>query len=313
MAALVYGLGPLPLATLLTLVVSQNTIALATSIERANHRYEAAMAGTRAPVAVAAAVLVSLFALGALGLTSALVTLALAYLGSAVWVGLRQARPARSDTPLAEVPRSVIRRGFFFLGLSASLSIMMALDKLVIGKMMTYADLAVYATIFAVTRGFDFLFYSISYVLMPRVNSVERVPLARYNLSLAGLAAVVTAAYLTVGDEIVHLLFDGRYDQGAYLILPFALCGVAQLFYSGPSGVIGATLPERALRQFLWFNLGGVAVNVVLDIALILRIGLLGAAIATAIAWALRLVGGYLIIWINRDDLEGAPESRPGP
>ena len=306
----VYRLGFVAVSVLLALVVSQNVLAMSTSIQRAFHRYEMAMAGTRAPVVLSALVLLALFAAGALQLKTALVALAASYAGSAVWVGVRQDRRMTAGS-LAErrlIPNAVIRRGLFFLGLSASLSIMVALDKLVIGKLMTYADLAVYATIFAIMKGYDFLFYSISYVLMPRVNAVERVPLRDYNISLAVLAAVVTGAYMLFGKEIVHLLFDGQYDQGTFLILPFALCGVAKLFYSVPSSVVGARLPERALRQFLWFNLGGVVVNVLLDIVMIQRIGLLGAAIATAIAWLLRLTGGYVVIWLNREHLARAPE-----
>jgi O-antigen/teichoic acid export membrane protein len=184
---------------------------------------------------------------------------------------------------------------------------MVSIDKLIIGKMMTYADLAVFASVFAVMRGFDFLFYSISHVLMPRVNVVRRLELRKYNLLIAALAAVVLAGYLILGDEVVHLLYKGRYDEGSYLILPFALSGVAKLFYSVPSSVIGGRLSRPALKRFLWFNLFAVAVNVVLAIALIGAMGLAGAAVATAIAWTLRLAGGYIIMWRHRAELERPP------
>jgi Na+-driven multidrug efflux pump len=38
----------------------------------------------------------------------------------------------------------------------------------------------------------------------------------------------------------------------------------------------------------------------VLDIVLIMSMGLMGAAVATALAWGVRLLGGYLIMWRNR-------------
>jgi O-antigen/teichoic acid export membrane protein len=188
---------------------------------------------------------------------------------------------------------------------------MVSLDKLVIGKLMPYSELAVYATVFSVMKGFDFLFHSINYVLMPRVNRMERVSIGRLTVPVAGLAAVVLVAYLIFGDEIVHLLFAGRYDEGTYLILPFALSGVAKLFYSVPSSVIGGRLPAPALRQLLWLNVGGILVNLALCLILIRSYGLLGVASATAIAWAVRLAGGYVVVALHRSHLE-APAGSPG-
>ena len=111
----------------------------------------------------------------------------------------------------------------------------------------------------------------------------------------------------------MSFLYEGRYDEGAYLILPFALSGVAKLFYSVPSSVIGGRLPRPALRQFLWFNLAAVVVNIVLDIIMIRAMGLMGAAIATAIAWSLRLAGGYIILARNRSLLDVRAEGTPEP
>jgi len=146
----IYRLGLLATAALGLLVLSQNTLTMATSIQRALHRYEAAMAGTRAPVLLSSATLLALFGSGALTLRTALIAFAVSYAVSAVWIGVRQGHRLSETRGARAVPNAVIRRGLFFLGLSASLSIMVALDKLVIGKLMTYADLAVYATVFSI-------------------------------------------------------------------------------------------------------------------------------------------------------------------
>ncbi len=300
-AALYYDLPPLAVAAAVLLVASQNGLTVLTSVARANHRYERAMLGTRLPFAMAAVALAALWALGALTLVSALWTL----IGAFILAALSFAAASRDDVAAGEerVPRAVVFEGLLFFGLSLSFSVMTAADKLVIGRMMQLDDLAVYATIFAIMRGFDFIFYSIGYVLMPRVNALGRVPLARLNLWIAPIAIVVTALYLLLGDQVVHLLYAGRYDGGTYLILPFALSGVLKLFYSVPSSVIGGRLPRTALKGFLWFNMGGMVLNVVLDILLIRSMGLLGAAVATAIAWGVRLLGGYAIMFAHRRDL----------
>jgi O-antigen/teichoic acid export membrane protein len=301
-----YALSGLAVVTAIVLVVSLNTVTVFTSVLRAAHRYELAMAGTRLPIIAGAVFLAALLALGRLSLSSALWALVAAYAGAAVFLATRGRVLGAGEG--APVPPSVMREGFFLLGLGLSYSLMISLDKLVIGKFLPYADLAVYATVFAVTKGFDFLFHSINYVLMPRVNTMERVSLRRLNTPIAALAAVVLVLYLLFGDDAVHILYAGKYDLGAYLILPFALSGVIKLFYSVPSSVIGGRLPRSALKQFLWLNTAGIVVNVILDIVLIRSHGLLGVAVATAIAWGLRLAGGYAVLAMNRSHLEAPQE-----
>ncbi len=297
-----YGLGWALAFVLLALVLSQNVATTVGSVMRAEHRYELAMTAVRLPTIVSGVVLLALRFADALTYTTALVTLAVAFALSGLL--LMALRPGAAREGAAPVPRSVVREGVFLLGLDLSFALMVSVDKLVIGKMMPYADLAVYASIFAVMRGFDFLFYSISFVLMPRVNVIRKLELRRYNLLIGALAALVTTAYLLAGKSIVSFLYAGRYDEGAYLILPFALSGIAKLFYSVPSSVIGGRLPRPALKQFMWLNLAGVVVSIALDIVMIRAMGLMGVAIATAIAWGLRLAGGYVIVARHRSHLE---------
>jgi O-antigen/teichoic acid export membrane protein len=301
-----YGLGWGLALVLVALVISQNTAVTVSSVLRAEHRYELAMTAMHLPAMAAAVVLIVLRLTGSLTYTTVVVTFGIAFLLSGCLIAVRGARTVRTGGKL--VPRSVMREGLFLLGLNISFALMVSVDKLIIAKMLPYAELAVYASIFTVMRGFDFLFYSISYVLMPRVNVLQKVRLRQYNLLIAGLAGAVTVAYLILGDDVVSFLYEGRYDEGAFLILPFALSGIAKLFYSVPSSVIGGRLPRPALKQFLWFNLAAVVVNIVLDIIMIRAMGLMGAAIATAIAWGLRLAGGYVIIARNRGLLEARTE-----
>ncbi len=306
-----YSLAGLATLSAVTLVVSQNAVSMTTSALRAEHRYELAMTGTRLPVIGTAVALAVLACLGSLTLSRALWSIVVAYGATATLLTFYAGR--RLPAGSTRVPGSVIRNGFFFLGISVSLSVMVAMDKLIIGKLLPMSELAVYATVFAVMKGFDFLFYSFSYVLMPRANVVERLPLKKLNLAIACVAVVVTALYLLLGKQVVHLLFDGKYDAGAHLVAPFVLSGVLKLFYSVPSSVIGGRLPRAALKQFLWFNLAGIGVNVVLDVILIMTMGLLGAALATAAAWALRLGGGYFVMSRHREHLGPRGELKEDP
>lgn len=297
-----YGLAGAAAAAIVVLVISQNAVLVTTSVPRARHEYERAMTGRWLPLVVIGVVYVALFASGTLSYGTALVTIMLSFGGAAI---LYTSWQLRADEPGSErVPTGVMREGLFLFGISVSFSVMVSLDKMVIGKMLPYAELAVYATVFSIMKAFDFIFYSLAYVLMPRVNVWEKVNLKRLNLGIAGVAVVVTAGYLLFGDDVVHFLFEGRYDAGFVLIGPFVLAGILKLFYAIPSSVIGGRLPPRALKGFLWFSLGAIVLNVVLDIAFISLWGLVGAAFATAIAWAFRLLGGYVIIATHREHLD---------
>ncbi len=312
-AGLYYALTVLSILTLLVLVASQNAVLLVSGVERARHRYEQAMLCRQMPVFLMAVLFSLLFLAGRMELRSVQWALILAFGGSAGWLLLNGAhraskRGAASSEGLLPVPSSVLREGLLFLGTGLSFSVMIGLDKLIIGKMMSYADLAVYATIFATMKGFDFLFYSIGYVLMPNAGSMARVRLGRYFGAIALLALVVSSAYYFFGDDAVHFLYKGRYDSGSYLILPFILSGVFKLFYSIPSSLIGGRLPRVAMKQFMWLNFGTLTVNVALDIVLILRWGLMGAAVATAIAGGIRLAGGLLVLARYRSHLGERPE-----
>lgn len=300
-----YSLGGIVLAAAIVLVVSENVITVITSVMRAAHRYELAVTGTRLPLLAVGAVLLALYAAHAVSFSATMSIVIAAFAGTALVLVARLPNAApRGGEP---VPGSVMREGLIFCGLSISFSVMVTIDQLIIGKMMRYDDLAVYATIFAVMKAFDFLFQATAYVLMPRVNAMRAVSLRRLNLSMGAAALAVAVPYLVFGHDVVHVLYGGRYDQGSFLIVPFVVAGVFKLFYALPSSIIGGRLPIQALRQFLWFNLGGMVLNVALDIILIREHGLLGAAIATAIAWAVRVGGGYLVMLVNRSHLAPIP------
>ena len=316
-AGLYYALGFLSILTLVMVLAANNVIILVSGVERAHHHYERAMLWRQMPVLLMAVLFVGVFLARRMDLTYIQWSLILAFGISVALVAIARVRGALGEDvgspgKLSPVPSSLAKEGLLFLGTGLSFSVMIGIDKLIIGKMMSYSDLAVYATIFATMKGFDFLFYSIGYVLMPSVGSMGRIRLGRYFGAIALLALALSAAYFFLGDDVVHLLYKGRYDSGSYLILPFILSGVFKLFYSIPSSLVGGRLPRVAMKQFMWLNFGTLAANVVLDIVLILRWGLMGAAVGTAIAGGMRLVGGLLVLVGHRSHLGQRPEGDAG-
>jgi O-antigen/teichoic acid export membrane protein len=299
-----YRLAGLSAVVTVVLVVAQSAVTIESSALRGRHRYELAMLAAWSPAMVSTVLLALLQASGRLTAASALGAYLAGYAGCAL--ALAGAGGLRQPAGAAPVPSSVIRDGFFFFGLSLSFSVMVGTDKLIIGKLMTYSDLAVYATVFTVMKGFDFLFQAVNFVMMPWVSRVATARIARYNAAIAAVAVPVACLYLLWGDDAVHLLYGGRYDQGIYLIVPFMLSGIIKLFYAVPSSIIGGRLPREALRAFLWFSVAAIVFNIAVEVALIRAMGLMGAALATAAAWATRYAGASLIVWRYRSSL-GTP------
>jgi O-antigen/teichoic acid export membrane protein len=297
----VYGLAGLAAATMTVLIAAQSGVTVGSSALRGRHRYELAMGAAWAPAILATVLLVALLALGRMSPAGALAAFLAAYGASALV--LSRGRGLSAPGATKRVPASVFRDGFLFFGLSLSFTVMVGMDKLIIGKLMTYRDLAVYATVFTVMKGFDFLFQAVNFVMMPWVSRVATVRLARYNAAVAVVALGAAALYGLFGSDAVHILYGGRYDEGAYLVAPFMLSGVIKLFYAVPSSIIGGRMPREALRSFLWFSVVASAFSVALDIILIRRMGLIGAALATAAGWAARYAGASLIVWRYRSCL----------
>jgi len=287
---------------MVVLIAAQSGVTIGSSALRGKHRYELAMAAAWAPAILATLFLLALTAAGRLSPAGALAAFLAAYGASAL--ALSGGRGLSAPGATESVPPSVFRDGFLFFGLSLSFTVMVGMDKLIIGKLMTYRDLAVYATVFTVMKGFDFLFQAVNFVMMPWVSRVTTVRMARYNAAVAVVALAAAVLYWLFGNDAVHLLYGGRYDEGAYLIAPFMLSGVIKLFYAVPSSIIGGRMPREALRSFLWFSVVASAFNVALDILLIRRMGLFGAALATAAGWAARYAGASLIVWRYRSCLE---------
>ncbi len=308
-ADLFYGLAGLAAVVMVVLVVAQSVVTIESSALRGRHRYELAMLAAWAPAMVSTCFLALLQASGRLTPATALGAYLVGFAGCALALAGVGGRRQPAGAP--PVPASVIRDGFFFFGLSLSFSVMVGMDKLIVGKLMTYTDLAVYATIFTVMKGFDFLFQAVNFVMMPWVSRVATVRIARYNAAITAIAVPAACFYLFLGDDAVRLLYGGRYDQGIFLIAPFMLSGIIKLFYAVPSSIIGGCLPREALRAFLWFSVAAVAFNIVIEIVLIRAMGLTGAALATAAAWATRYAGASLIVWRYRSALN-APRREEG-
>lgn len=96
--------------------------------------------------------------------------------------------------------------------------------------------------------------------------------------------AAILAPLIVWADPIVELLFGGEYDESANVLRALAI----YIFLAGPSPLISTTVNYlgQAARR-IPIVLLALALNVAVDLALIPRIGVVGAAIGSSVAYAL--------------------------
>lgn len=98
------------------------------------------------------------------------------------------------------------------------------------------------------------------------------------------LAAPIVAGMAAVGPEFLPFVASQKFASGA-LIIPYVMAGMA---IDGLSVVVGAGLfIHKETRVMMRLVLGGALFNVVLNAALVPRVGLVGAALATLLSYLL--------------------------
>ena len=213
---------------------------------------------------------------------------------------------SKFSTGPGDIPREFRSESLLFWGINISLIAIKTLDKLFIGKLISYDELAVYVAVFTVTGLYELVSMSMGYVLLPHFGRTRSIRLTTYVVQGLLLAAAISGVYLIWGDRIINLVYSGRYDQGSQIILFFVLAGICKIMYAIPSSMIGGRLDRKALRLTFYYN----TVNVVLHIFFLLWFinlwGLKGAAVATFCIWLLRTLQGYFILYRNRDHFRPA-------
>jgi O-antigen/teichoic acid export membrane protein len=138
-------------------------------------------------------------------------------------------------------------------------------------------------------------------VLQPRIAALwhlgQRDVLRRLlgtATALLAAAAVVVTATLTLGARPLLLIFGGEFEAA---VAPLRVLAIGQ-FVMLASGPVGAVLLMTGhSRRQIQATVIAVFVNIVADIILIPRYGVMGAAIATALALSVKNLTGAFWAW----------------
>ena len=198
-----------------------------------------------------------------------------------------------------ELLGKLLRFGLPLVPGSVAFWTMLVSDRLILGKLGTLSDLGLYAVASGVAAALLFANAAFGQAWSPHaMHEYERDPVAApafyarvltYLLVSFGALTVVVCAF---APEIVGVLADSSYASAARAVPALALGAWA--YVTTNVTALGLALAYRTSLLPL-VAVGGAILNVVLNVALVPRYGMLGSAWATAVAYAAVTVSYALV------------------
>jgi len=206
--------------------------------------------------------------------------------------------PAFDKQSWREIQAAALPLGFFMIALNTYAYV----DTVILGLMRTDAEVGWYAAAYRVYEGLTYAPSILAAVLTPRLSylfahdrAAHRSLLTRSLLVSVALAALLGGLAALGASPIVTLLFGARYAAGAR---PLQILAAGALFVFITWILHAAAISTNLDRRLLLTTVIGLGTNVALNIALIPRYGISGAAWATVLAEGLTVL--LLLIQIER-------------
>lgn len=201
------------------------------------------------------------------------------------------------------VPKEMHNTGLLLMGSQASVTLISSLDSLFIPGMLDLTALAVYQAAVAPSQIFHIIGRAGKYVWVPEFGRTKTMQLKKISLLVSLTALALVAIMLVFAKPILHILFDGKYNDGANVLRILAVAGAIRLYYDLGSSIIIGRLKNNALILHLIFNSALVFVEIGLLILFLKHFGVLGAAVSMLCIAILRTGASYTIVHKFRHQL----------
>ena len=213
--------------------------------------------------------------------------------------------------------RRVVRASLPLFGLGALTMLQLRLDATLLGLLGSYADVAAYAASARLFEASQALVRPLITVFLPVAAGLAAAAAYRalrrslYRLLAAALAAGAVAAMtvVVIADQVVLIVYGANYASSAdvlrihFAATPSVFIGAVALFH---------VIALRRERLALVCAVGGLLVNVTLDLLLIPEYGAIGAAWATLAAETATATGLVTLAWFTLVTLSRGDGTRLG-
>ncbi len=187
--------------------------------------------------------------------------------------------------------KEYITFGLFSIGIFAISVVMGSTDKILLSVFgVSNADIGIYALVFNLIAAFAFIPGSITSMLFPQVSEMfgkkrisEMRSITIFSSKLISIILIpVFAVLLLFPSNFIGLIYGNSYTSG-WLILVILVLGAFVRHIVSPAGNgLGAM---RRLDIDFKVLLGATIVNIIIDVLLIPPLGVVGAAIGTAVSY----------------------------
>ena len=207
-------------------------------------------------------------------------------------------RPAFDREMWRDIQSAALPLGFFMIALNNYNYI----DTVILGLMRTDTEIGWYAASYSLYEGLTYAPSILAAVLTPRLSYLfshdrpaHRALLTRALLASLALGVVLGGCAVLAAAPIITLLFGNRYAPAA---LPLQILAGGALFVFATWILHAAAISTNLDSRLLVTTIVGLGTNVALNIALIPRYGINGAAWATVLAEGLTVV--LLLVQLER-------------
>lgn len=186
----------------------------------------------------------------------------------------------------------------------AAFLIYLKIDQVMIGQMLGEKEVGFYAAAVKIAEIWYFIPGIICASLFPAIVNAKKTGEELYRRRLKNLYVLLAAISLAIAlpisflaKPLILIIFGGDYLAAAGILQIYIWSGVG--IFLG-SAIYQYLLAENMIKTIFTINLAAMIVNIALNLILIPRLGLSGAAWATLISYFVMPIGAAMINWFRR-------------
>jgi O-antigen/teichoic acid export membrane protein len=220
------------------------------------------------------------------------------YLATAAWAWLEFCKKTlREGRSRQEFPW---REALFYAGIQAAGLLLLGMERLLVPKLLTLADLATFGVLSAVALApFRILELAVGYTLLPRLRATADVATRRtllaYEAAIVGATGLVASLVVWYLAPPIAALFVGqKYELPSVLLLAAIVAGSIRVAASIPRASATALCSTRQLGYLavlMWLSVGCSFVGAVVGA----RWGLVGIIYGVTFGWGFRGVAAACV------------------